>query len=218
MGRNVGKRACWAGENRHVYSKYYAVHKKERDGQAWLEEKKKRRGVSNCHGIALRRRRPTQSSAGNKQLGWISQPKKKRKENPCSQRAARSALINNPPTDQQCVRPTHVLISVSGGKTKLKNKNNFCPVIHAENVGHTRLPQLTVLIREKRRATGNSRRFHFVRVLCSCRGNKKIIISPGSFVSIRPAENLKEMLFSSWLRPESTINHIVPCCLSHPIS
>jgi hypothetical protein len=73
------------------------------------------------------------------------------------------------------------------------------------------------LIREKRRATGNSRRFHFVRVLCSCRGNKKIIISPGSFVSIRPAENLKEMLFSSWLRPESTINHIVPCCLSHPI-
>jgi hypothetical protein len=80
MGRNVGKRACWAGENRHVYSKYYAVHKKERDGQAWLEEKKKGGGVSNCHGIVLRRRQPTQSSAGNKQLGWISQPKKKKKK------------------------------------------------------------------------------------------------------------------------------------------
>jgi hypothetical protein len=74
--------------------------------------------------------------------------KKKRKENPCSQRA-RSALVNNPPTDQQFVRPTHVLISVSGGKKKLKNKNKFCPVIHAENVGHTRLAQLTVLIRER---------------------------------------------------------------------
>lgn len=157
----------------------------------------KRRGVSNCHGIALRRRRPTQSSAGNKQLGWISQPKKKELENPCSQRAARSALINNPPTDQQCVRPTHVLISVSGGKKKTKKQKQLLPSHSRRKCWSHTSSLVDCLDQRKRRAAGNSRRFNFVRVLCSCRENKKIIISLGSFVSIRPAENLKEMLFSS---------------------
>lgn len=166
MGRNVGKRACWAGDNRHVYSKYYTPStKKERDGQAWLEEKQKRRGVSNCHGIALRRRRrrPTQSSAGNKQLGWISQ-QKKRKENPCSQRAARLALINNPPpTNNLCAPHTSWSPYRVGKKNKTKTTfaQSFTPKMLVTHVFHSWLSWS-----EKERAAGNSRRFHFVRVLC----------------------------------------------------
>lgn len=124
MGRNVGKRACWAGDNRHVYSKYYTPStKKERDGQAWLEEKQKRRGVSNCHGIALRRRRrrPTQSSAGNKQLGWISQQKKKgKKTQAASVRPGRRLLIiPHPPTI--CAPHTRLDLRI-GWEKKTKQK------------------------------------------------------------------------------------------------
>jgi hypothetical protein len=83
MGRNVGKRACWAGENRHVYSKYYAVHKKERDGQAWLEEKKKGGGsqivtASHCGGGDPRN--PLLET--NSWAGFPSQKKKKKERKP----------------------------------------------------------------------------------------------------------------------------------------
>lgn len=214
-GTSGSARAGRERTDTYIVSTTPSTKRRETDRRGWKRKKKEGGSqivtASYCGGGSPRN--PLLET--NSWAGFPSQKKKGKKTHAASVRPGRRLLIIPPPTNNVCA--PHTSWSPYRVEKKQKNKNNFCPVIHAENVGHTRLPQLTVLIREKRRATGNSRRFHFVRVLCSCRGNKKIIISPGSFVSIRPAENLKEMLFSSWLRPESTINHIVPCCLSHPI-
>lgn len=195
-GTSGSARAGRERTDTYIVSITPSTKRRKTDRRGWKRNKKE-------GGLKLSRHRTAAAAAHAilcwKQTAGLDFPAKKKKEleNPCSQRAARSALINNPPTDQQCVRPTHVLISVSGGKKKTKKQKQLLPSHSRRKCWSHTSSLVDCLDQRKRRAAGNSRRFNFVRVLCSCRENKKIIISLGSFVSIRPAENLKEMLFSS---------------------
>lgn len=103
---------------------------------------------------------------------WAGFPSKKKgkKTHAASVRPGwRLLIIPHPPT----ICAPHTRLDLRIGWKKNQNQNNFCPVIHAENVGHTRLPQLTVLIRER----AGGRKFPSLSfrscVVYSCRGETR---------------------------------------------